>query len=256
MRRAALCLTLFLMMLVSISGPSDAQIPVTDAAHIATSVWAEIARYGQAALDLVNQAQRLYNQYEQIRYQLQALEKLEVHNLRDLSLALTRLNTLVDQADGVLYSARELEERFWETFPAGSRYVNYSEESYRALWRTMETARVGLEALKEITEGTERDLAALGAIEAQIEDAQGHEEVLEAVGDLLAWSARQQVMSERLAAITANVETVRGIYEIDKEARSRESFLNFLDATLVEALDGAFDEGAPAYRALPGWMPR
>src|SRR5689334_12518624 len=73
MRRFTWCLTLFLLVLVCVPHPSAAQIPVTDAAHIATSVWAEVARYAQAIEDFLAQAEQIYNQYQQIQYQLQAL---------------------------------------------------------------------------------------------------------------------------------------------------------------------------------------
>ena len=41
MRRASLCLTLSLLLWAGFSGRCEAQIPVTDVAHIAVSVWNE-----------------------------------------------------------------------------------------------------------------------------------------------------------------------------------------------------------------------
>src|SRR6185295_970411 len=149
MRRIALCLTLSFTFLIGVSARCEAQIPVTDVAHIAVSVWNEIERYLQAIEDYIAQAEQIYNQYEQIQYQLQALEKLDVHSWRDLSPAFSRLENLVRDSDAVLYNMyateRELEERFYETFPAGERYANYTDDSWRALFRTMETFRLTLE---------------------------------------------------------------------------------------------------------------
>ena len=256
MRRAALCLILFLTVLVGLPARSDAQIPVTDVAHMATTIWAEVARYAQAASDFIQQVEQIYNQYKQIEYQIQALRKLDVNTWRDLSPAFSRLLALIDSADAVLYNTRDLEERFYETFPAGERYGNYTEDSWRALFRTMETFRISLQSLHEITDSDEVDLASLAEIEAEIEGARGHEEVLEGIGNLLSWSAKQSLLAERVAAAQANAETVAKAYEINEAARSRETYAAFLDGTVLDAIDGAYDEDSPAFRALPRWMPQ
>jgi P-type conjugative transfer protein TrbJ len=256
MRRGALYLILSLVVLIGFPGRGVAQTPVTDVAHIAMTVWAEISRYAQAVEDFIQQAEQIYNQYQQIQYQLQALEKLDVHTWRDLSPAFSRLLGLMENVDALLYSTEQLEERFFETFPAGERYANYSEDSWRALYRTMETLRVSLQSLREITSSGELDLESLAAIEAGIEGAQGHEEVLEAIGNLLSWNAKQALLAERIGAAQANAETVARAYEINEAARSRETYAAFLEGTVIDAVAGAYDEGSPAFRALPRWMPQ
>jgi len=255
MRRAALCLTLSLCLWAGFAGRCEAQIPVTDVAHIAVSVYNGIERYAQAVEDYIEQVEQIYNQYEQIQYQLQALEKLDFHNWRDLSPAFSRLLTLVDGADAVLYNSQDLEDRFFETFPAGERYLNYTDDSWRALFRTMETFRISLQSLHEITSSDELDLENLAAIEGEIEGAQGHEEVLEGIGDLLSWTAKQSLLSERINAANANAEAVARSYEINEAARSRETYNSFLEDTVVDAVSGAGSD-ARAFRALPRWMPQ
>ncbi len=254
MRRFTFCLTVGLLFLLGIPRPGAAQIPVTDVAHIATSVWAEVARYAQAAEDFISQAEQIYNQYEQIRYQLRALSKLDFHNWRDLSPALTRLRALIDGTDAMLYNVERLEERFYETFPVGERYINYSEESRRALHRTMETFRVSLQSLHELTASEDLDLVTLREIEAEIEGAEGHEQVLEGIGTLLSWSAKQSLLAERINASQANADMVARAYEVNEAARSRESYAAFLEGTVVDA--SGYDPNARSFRALPGWMPR
>ncbi|MFP5287136.1 MAG: hypothetical protein ACLGI9_15450 [Thermoanaerobaculia bacterium] len=254
MHRFTLYFALSFFFLVGAPHRSAAQIPVTDTAHNATSVWAEVARYAQAIEDFIVQVEQIYNQYQQIQYQLQALAKLDIHNWRDLSPAFSRLLALADQADGVLYNTKRLEERFYETFPPGERYLDYTTESWRTLYRTMETFRHSLLSLQEITSFDELDLESLAAIEAGIEGAEGHEQVLEGIGNLLSWSAKQSLLAERIHAAQANAEMVAKAYEINEAARSRKSYTAFLDETVLDA--GGYDENARAFRALPGWMPR
>ena len=254
MRRFTLSLTVCLLFLLGVPRPSEAQIPVTDLAHIATSVWAEIARYAQVVEDFIAQAEQIYNQYEQIQYQLKALSKLDFHNWRDVSPALTGLLTLIDGADAMLYNVEQLEERFYETFPAGEKYLNYPEDSRRALSRTMETFRISLQSLHELTASEETDLLVLGEIEAAIEGAEGHEQVLEGIGTLMSWNAKQSLLAERINAAQANAEMVARAYEVNEAARSRESYTAFLEGTVVDA--SGYDPNARSFRALPGWMPR
>lgn len=256
MRRTVLSLILFLLVLVGHPGRSHAETPVKDVVHIATSVWAEVARYVQAAADYSAQAEQIYNQYLQIYNQLQALEKLDIHTWRDVSPAFWRLLELTRGVDAVLYNTAQLEERFFETFPAGAPYTNYREDSWRALFRTMETFRVSLESVQSITSQEEVDLASLAAIEASIEGAQGHEEVLEGIGNLLSWSAKQDLLAERMYAAQANAAAVANAYEINEAARSRETYTAFLEGTVADAVTGVYDGNAPIFRALPGWMPR
>jgi P-type conjugative transfer protein TrbJ len=254
MRRFTLCLAFAVFFLVSAPHRSAAQTPVTDAAHIATSIWAEVARYAQAIEDFIVQVEQIFNQYQQIQYQLQALAKLDFHNWRDLSPAFDRLLVLAGQTEAILYNTERLEERFDETFPVGQAYINPTEDSYVALFRTMETVRHSLQSLDEITSFGEIDLASLAAIEAGIEEAEGHEQVLEGIGNLLSWNAKQSLLAERIHAAQANAEMVARAYEINEAARSRESYIAFLDDTVIDA--SGYDEDARAFRALPGWMPQ
>jgi P-type conjugative transfer protein TrbJ len=252
--RRAVFVSLFFLFLAGVSSRCEAQIPVTDQAHIAVSEFNEIERYAQAVEDYIAQYTQIYNQYEQIANQVKALEKLNIHTWRDLSPAFSRLVSLANEADAVLYNTEQLEERFFETFPEGERYNNYANDSWLALYRTMETLRISLESVHEITSTDESDLDSLASIEAEIEGAQGHEEVLEAIGDLLSWNAKQTLLTERINASQSNAEMVARAYEINEAARSRESYSNFLIGTLVDAEDGAYDDNAPAYRAVPDWM--
>ncbi len=256
MRRAALCLTLFFTLLVGLPGSSEAQIPVTDVAHIATSIWAEIARYAQAATDYIQQVEQIYNQYQQIDNQIRALEKLDFHTWRDISPVFDRLLWVIDGVDGVLYNTEQLEQMFFETFPAGARYENYSEDSWRALYRTLETFRVSLESLHWITAWDEYQLAELAEIEASIEGARGHEEVLEGIGNLLSWTGKQALLNERVNAAQANADAVAKAYEINEAARSRETYAAFLEDTVADSVTPAWDDFQTAFRALPRWMPQ
>jgi P-type conjugative transfer protein TrbJ len=253
MRRVA-CVTLFFLFLAGIAGRCEAQIPVTDVLHIAVTVFDEVERYGQAVEDYIAQGEQIYNQYKQIANQVKALEKLDVHTWRDLSPEFARLLALVNEADAVLYNTDNLEERFFETFPAGEAYTNYTDDSWQALYRTMETLRISLQSVHEITSSDETDLESLATIEGEIQGAQGHEEVLESIGDLLSWNAKQALLTERITASQANAEAVAKAYEINEAARSRESYANFIEGTVTDAIGAAYDDSSPAFQALPDWV--
>ena len=118
----------------------------------------------------------------------------------------------------------------------------------------METLRISLQSVHEITSSDETDLESLATIEGEIEGAQGHEEVLEAIGDLLSWNAKQALLTERITASQANAEAVAKAYEINEAARSRESYASFIEGTVTDSIGAAYDDSSPAFQALPDWV--
>src|SRR4051794_28142624 len=117
MKRRLVPFLVALGLLLGLPRPSQAQIPVTDVAHIAVTTWAEIVRYGQAAYEIYQKAVSIYNQYEQINRQIQSLRKLNIRSWRDIGPLYYQLNSLLQQSDTLTYAVENLEEEFYATFP-------------------------------------------------------------------------------------------------------------------------------------------
>ncbi|HET9210146.1 MAG TPA: hypothetical protein VFR03_07100 [Thermoanaerobaculia bacterium] len=244
-----------LALFLGASRPSHAQIPVTDVAHIAVTTWAEIARYGQVAYEIAQRALSIYNQYEQIDRQVQALKKLNVRSWRDIGPLYYQLNSLLQQSDTLTYAVANLEEEFYATFPGATRYVNYPAEQFTLVQRTLDTLCLNLLSLHQIHLDSRGSLQVLGEIQRHVDAAEGHEQTLEALGELGSWQADQlATMGSTLQSI-ANTAIVAASYQINQDARSRQTRSDALAATATRALADAA-ASKPSYTLLPSWVPQ
>jgi P-type conjugative transfer protein TrbJ len=254
MKRSLVPCLITLGLLLGIPSPSRAQIPVTDVAHIAVTTWAEIARYGQAAYEIYQKTVSIYNQYEQISRQLQALRKLNIRSWRDIGPLYFQLNSLLQQSDTLTYAVENLEEEFYATFPGSARYVNFPAEQLAEVQRTLDTFRLNLLSLHQIHLDSRGSLQVLGEIQRHVDSAQGHEETLEALAELGSWQADQlATMGSTLQSI-ANTAIVASSYQINQDARSKQTLSDVLQATTNRAQADAA-EGKPSYSLLPSWVP-
>ena len=252
-RRLAHCLVA-LALLLGAPRPSHAILPVTDVAHIAVTTWAEIARYGQAAYQIYQHALSIYNQYEQINRQVQALKKLNIRSWRDIGPLYFQLNSLLQQSGTLTYAVENLEDEFYTTFPGSTRYVNFPAEQLAQVQRTLDTLRLNLLSLHQIHLDSRGSLQVLGEIQHHVDTAQGHEETLEALGELGSWQADQlAIMGSTLQSI-ANTSILAASYQINQDARERQTLSDVLSATTVRAQADAAESKA-SYTLLPTWVP-
>jgi len=249
--RPALVATLFLLLFAP---RAEAQIPVTDVAHIAVSTYEGILRYVQAAYSIFQRAASLYNQYRQIVYQITALKKLSVHSWRDLGPLYNQLNGILYQAGTLTYALDNLEEQFYATFPGATRYINFPTESFTRVTRVLDTLRLDLQSLHQIHEDQQGSLQVLGQLQAQVDAAEGHQQVQEAQAELLSWQASQLATINSTLQALANSQIVHASYVINQDAQERQSQLDLWDATLTRAQADHADT-YKTFTLLPDWMP-
>lgn len=248
-------LLLVLAVLVTSAPALATGAPVVDAVHIATTTWAEVARYAQAAWDIYQRAEQIYNQYLQIQYQIQALRKLEFHSWRDVGPLFYQLDALLREAETITAAARDLEEIFYATFPGSRRYLSFQDEHYTQIQRALNTFRVSLLALQQIHHDTRGSQATLNTLQSQIERAEGHQESLEALGEITAWQAAQlSTISQTLETI-ATAQIVASSHAINQQAQSRRTQSDALTTTLYRA-DTAVGSAHSSYSPFPAWMSR
>lgn len=248
-----------LLLLVLLFGPRQAwsygPVPVIDYPHIAVSVWAEYLRYAQVAYNIIQEATQIYNQVQQIEYQVQALKKLDYHSWRDIGPLYHQLNGLLNQADTLTYTVDDLESRFYEAFPGSSRFTSFPEEHFEGVQKTLDTFRLNLESLHQIHEDSEGSLQVLGELQRQVDSAEGHEQTLEVLGELASWQAdAQATMGSTLQSI-ANAQLVYNSYQVNQDARLKQTAADAISATLARAQANAAQVGT-LYTVVPSWMPQ
>lgn len=255
MKRNNAVLAIVLLSLFAVPRSAPAQIPVTDVAHIAVSTYSEAMRYFQAAYEIVQQATAIYNQIRTIENQIVALKKLDYHSWRNIGPLYHQLNGLLRQAETLTYAMEDLESQFYATFPGATHYTNFPSEHFTEVQRTLDTMRLNLESLHQIHEDQRGSLQVLGYLETQAENAEGHEQSLEVLAELGSWQASQLATMGATLQSIANAQIVAASYQINQDARMRQTTIDALAATLNRAqADQAVQ--ARTYTVVPSWMPQ
>ena len=139
-------------------------------------------------------------------------------------------------------------------FPGSIRYVNFPAEQFTQVGRTLDTLRLNLLSLHQIHLDSRGSLQVLGEIQRHVDAAQGHEETLEALGELGSWQADQlAIMGSTLQSID-NTSIVAASYQINQDARNRQTTADVLQATTARAQADAA-ESKPSYTLVPTWVP-
>lgn len=249
-------LPLILLLTAFLAAPrvAQAQIPVTDVLHIATTTWAELARYAQGAYDLIQQATQIYNQVKQIENQVKALKKLDYHSWRGIDQLYFQIDDLLHARESLSYALDDIEAQFIETFP-GIGYNRFPEEHQSEAYRTLYTFQNNLLALHEIHVESQAAFENLALIEDQIQNAGGTQQALEALGELGSWQADQLASMGTTLETLANASIVAASYETNLKTRLLQTHTETLTSTLYRA-EAEAARAKPSYPLLPSWMPR
>jgi P-type conjugative transfer protein TrbJ len=233
--------------------PSAAQIPVTDAAHIVVTTWAEILQYAQQAFSIIQRASTIYNQVKQIENQLKALKKLGFNSWRDIGPLYYQISQLLDEGDSLVYALDDLGERFDETFPGLTRFTDPATQTFNQVTRVLNTFRTNLLTLNQVHHDSLGSLQNLGEIQRHVELSEGHEQTLEAIAEFQSWQSDQlATMGVTLQAI-ANTAAVSASYQVNRDAQLRQTAADTLLSSAVAAQRAA--EGSTStYTALPSWI--
>jgi len=144
MRSRAAVAALVALLLVLPVPSAKAQIPVTDVAHIGATNYHQVLHYIARALEIYQKYQMIYNQYSQLVYQVQALAKLEDPSFREIAGLLFEINLILDEAESLVYSLRNLNAVFKETFPGWTEPKDWNTAAFAQVTRTLNTLRAAL----------------------------------------------------------------------------------------------------------------
>jgi P-type conjugative transfer protein TrbJ len=253
--RSRLLAAFTVLVLFGCPAPSGAQVEVTDVIHIAVSKKNEIIRYAQAAYQIYQKAVSIYNEYKMIENQVTALKKLQVHHWRDIGPLYWQLNDILHQAESLTYTMEDLEERFYETFPGSERYTSFVTQNFTEVQRALDVMRLNLRSLNQVHQDQRGSLQVLGELQLQADRAEGHEQALEVLTELGSWQASQLATMGATLQSIANAQIVAASYQINQEARMRQTTADALAATVKRAEE---NQARPAttYTVVPFWMPR
>ena len=226
---------------------------VSDLGHTAQTIIHYIGRIveiAQKAQQIINQYQQIVNEARMIANQVQALRKLDLHSFRDIEATLRQIEAVMNGhlipshlSPGVRGIHTEA-YRGWnlpfDTWTEEKVSVTSSLDTMReSLWAKHLQHRTTLEHLEELEE-----------MKSQIEAAEGHEEILEVIGTLAAFSTEADLLAQISAQTSADAATAYYSYQVNRLARQGRSLEEGLKTSIMQPPDLT---ATPGWGALPGW---
>jgi P-type conjugative transfer protein TrbJ len=242
----ALALVLAGLLLVVSAAPAPAQIPVTDAAHIAlNSAW-HYLHYLQFAFQIYQHYVQIGNQLRQIEYQLRALQKLEHPNWRDIQSLLYDLDALARSGRAIGYALPDAGGQLRQVYPGWTPWTDPTAAPLQAE-RALDTMRAGLAAISRQSQSLAPGEQTLAAIRQQMTGTAGHQQALEQLATLGSFTAQEQLLARQSLAVNANLQAVGQAYWIDREAQARATFRVLTAETAL----AAYQSNSPGWTFVP-----
>jgi P-type conjugative transfer protein TrbJ len=245
---AAVLLGLALQALVA-APPLAAQIPVTDAAHIAVNAYWHYLHYLQAAWQIYQQAVQIQQQVRQLEAQLRALKKLRDPNWRQIADLLFELDGLVASGRSLGYALADVGGQFRQTYPGWTRWQDPAAAPLQAE-RALDTFRAGLAAVSRQTRTLAAGEQTLAAVRRQMTSTDGHQQALEQLATLAAFSAQEQLLARQSLAVAANLDAVAQGFWVNRQAQADATFH---DVAFETSLAGPRST-SPGFTFQPPWL--
>jgi P-type conjugative transfer protein TrbJ len=208
-------------------------------------VWTAVPRPAQAQFsipglpqividpkNLIENARQAAQMAEQIRYQLQALQKLRNPTWRDIDGHIRQVEYLLQQGEALGYSVAQLDRQFRETFPgyqaAASRLDLPKAQRIQAR-RTLGTMQAALNVLSANAQQFRAGQSRLGQIKAQMAGIQGTQQALELQSTLDAFLAEEVGLLRQTVATQANLQAVYNAYQVNEQEQMRANYRAMMD---------------------------
>ena len=235
---------------------ATAQIPVTDVAHIHQTIVHYIARLHeivQKATQIANQYRQLVNDARMIAHQIQALKKLEIHHFRDVEPTLRQIEAVMNGHLIVSHLSPGVRGIHTEVYRGWNLPFDTWREEAVSVKSSLDTMRESLFAKHLQHRTVLQQLETLNGLKDQIEEAEGHEEILEAIASLAAFDTETQLLAQIAAQTSADAATAYYSYQVNRLGRQGRSLE---EAIMTTPLNPPAIGSNPGWGALPTWWSR
>ncbi len=206
--------------------PAQAQTPVTDALHIVTNLVYHILHYAQRAQSVYNQYAQIRHQIESIAHQVSALRKMDGIPWREIANLLFMMDSLLERAGSLSYTLDNLDTVLREVFPGWSPAGTD--------WREKRTARVDkvLATFRGVLNSAGRgstlisDQYKLWDIKERFNSLEGTQQALEGLGAFLSYMAEEQILQRQAAYAANNAAVVAQAEIVNRRAEDEATFLD------------------------------
>jgi P-type conjugative transfer protein TrbJ len=245
--RSALALTaalaLVLALLLAAPRPAAAQVVVVDPVEIADTTYWDYQHFVQFAYQIYQQGEQIANQIRQIDAQLRSLAKLPDPNWRSIQALLAQLDQLMRTGRALSYALADPGGQFRLLFPGWSPpWTNPTVVQAQAT-RALDTQRAGLVTIAQQAQSLAPGEDLLARIRQQMATTDGHQQALEQLTTLAAFSAQEQLLSRQSLAVANNLAAVAHAYWINRQAQADAS----LSLVMTTTSQAAFTSNSPGW---------
>jgi len=248
-RRLALAALACALLALAAPLPAAAQIPVTDAAHIALNSYWHYLHYLQFAFQIYQHYQQIANQVRQIDNQLRALAKLRDPNWREIQTLLYQLDALMRSGRALGYPLADAGGQFRQLYPGWTPWTDPTAPQQQAE-RALDTLRAGLATTSQQSQSFAPGEQLLARVRDQMARTDGHQQALEQLATLSAFTAQEQLLTRQSLAVANNQAAVAQGYWLDRQAQGDASFTLLMTETSL----AAYQSTSPGFTFRPSWL--
>lgn len=213
-----------------------ALVPITQARALAVF---DAANYSQNLLTAIRTLQMINNQVQQIQNEAQMLinmarhlERLDYSSLSQLSQAISQINVLMQQAQGITFDVQAAEQAFARYFPEQYQAtVTYDElaADARQRWQyCMDAFRQTLRVQSHISQGVVADQQLLSALVSESQGAVGMLQAQQSTNQLIALTSQQTAKTHQLLAAQYRADALDRARRAAAQEQARAQFRRFI----------------------------
>jgi len=208
---------------IAVPAPAQAQIAIVDVDSFANAT---------RTLKMIDQQiQQLQNEAQMLRNQALNLARTEFPDLAGLTGRMKEIGQLIQQAQGVAFQVRQVDEQFRELYPDFDPRVAANAIAAQAKAR-LDTAMAGfrhtMKVQADIAENVEADVATLTRLSERSQNAAGGLQAVQATNQLLALTAKQQLQIQQLLAAQFRAEATDAARRAQAELDAHATTTKFL----------------------------
>ena len=207
--------------------PALAQWAVFDASNFAENMLTA----ARALQQINNQIQSLQNEATMLENMGRNLQPLNMSSLGQMTSALSQINVLMNQADGIAFTVNATDAAFQRQFPSqyGAVTTDQTLADARTRWQnSMSAYRQTMLVQAQVDQNVQADSATLSDLVTASQGAVGSLQASQAANQLIALSTKQQMQIETLMAAQYRAEALDQARKAQSEAAAQATTTQFL----------------------------
>jgi P-type conjugative transfer protein TrbJ len=208
--------------------PAAAQITVFDPTNYSQTTLTAARTLQQ----INNQIQSLQNEAAMILNQAKNLTRIDFPELQQLTQTMQQIDRLMGQARGITFQVSQVDSQLAQLFPRSLNEALTSNarvvDARSRLDTAMDAHRQTMTVQAQIVDSIRSDSGALAAIVAKSQGAEGALQASQAMNQLLALLAKQQMQLQQLMVAQFRAQALEQARQAQAEAEARAATVKFL----------------------------